>query len=689
MNKILLIVLCLSSLAFATAGQVLDDDDSPTEIETTYDQSEIWDIQYVQTDDTMYLVDGNNIPQILTRADHNDWTIEDVDFETGPYLPQNTTSTTITPSAYAAGDSCTLTATAASNIFSDTSGATHEGSIWQINQVRENSTVEGSFTANGKSLSSPSFTGDYGFTTTGTWVGTVTLQRSTNNGTTWVNALVPTPDTNYDNAAESEDDTAIYRVVMSSYTSGTCNYTFTITDELNYGVVRITSVTDTNTVVGTIVSALVDTSATTTWREGYWSDYRGWPKTVAFYQQRLVFGGSVSYPQTIWFGKQDPDDYDNFTEGTLDTSAFTVALEGQNPIRWLLSQDYLLIGTSGSCGKWGKQGDTAAPTSPSYQEQTPYGSAAIMAVRSNAGVLYIERGSRKVREFGYKLQSDKFESSDLNILSYEITDSGIKDVAFQLRPEPILWCVLNNGDIATLLYQRDQNVVAWTKQITDGDFESVAVISGTDEDQVWVSVKRTISSTDVRYVEQFQPRDWGSDVNDAWFVDSGLSYDGSEVNDFNGLTHLIGEDLSVYADTMIDSNEVVDADGAIQIDNDASRVLVGLPYTSKLETLPLAIDPQDKIANKKIRSVWFDLYETGYMQYGNGAYSTLTNMNFENSLAADVNATAQDLYTSVTSPKKGAWRYGSMRKQTIYVESAEPMPLTLRAITPEYDMYGN
>ncbi|KKK93938.1 hypothetical protein LCGC14_2687880, partial [marine sediment metagenome] len=439
--------------------------------------------------------------------------------------------------------------------------------------------------------------------------------------------------------------------------SGTCTYTITITDNVNRGIVKITGVDSATSATATVLNDLVTADVNvTTWCEGYWSDYRGWPKTVVFHQQRLVYGGSASYPQTIWFGKQDPDDYANFTEGTLDTSAFTIALPGQNPVRWLFSQDYLLIGTSGSCGKYGSQGESATPTSPDYQQQTPLGGAAFSAIQANTGVLYVERGGRRIREFGYKLASDKYESDNVTILSPEITESGVKDVAFQLRPDPILWCVLNNGEIATLTYQKSQSVVAWTKQITDGDFESVTVISsGNQEDEVWVSVERTIDSNTVRYIEQFQPRDWGSDINDCWFVDSGLSYDGIATASFTGLDHLIGEDLSVYADTLIDSNEVVDANGAITIDNAASRVLVGLPFTSKLETLPLVIDPQDRVANKKIRRVYFDLYRTGYLQYGNGASSDLTNMNFKNSLAADPNATAQGLYTSITSPKNGAW----------------------------------
>ncbi len=660
----------------------------PYLIATDFNTTEIWTIQYTQTDNSMYLVDGTDPPQVLTRADHDDWTIADVNFEDGPFLPENEdTDISITPSAITG--SITLESNG-SDTFSATSGASHVGSLWQINQRRANSVLQGELHGNGSSdENSTWFKGDYSFRTQGTWDAVITLERSTDDGDNWTSALVPLTNTNFDNPEETEEDGAIYRVTMSGISSGHAHYTFTITDEYNHGIVRITAVTDANTATGTVLTRLVDTNSTNKWAEGYWSDFRGWPLTVVFHQQRLIYAGSKSYPQTIWFGTADPDSYTDFTEGADDTDAFTIALQGQNPIRWLLSDEYLLIGTSGSCGRYGDEGQAITPTSPNYREQTRHGSAIIGAVLAGDAVLYVERGERKVREFSYNLQYDKFLSPDLNILSSEIISDDIKDIAFQLRPDPTLWCILDDGNIATLTYQRDQSVVAWTKQITDGDFESVAVISGrsgTNEDQVWVLVKRTIDDTDYRYIEQFQPRNWGSDINDCWFVDSGITYTGTATTAFSGADHLEGETVSVYADTLIESTEVV-ASGNVTIDNAASRVLMGMPFTSKLETLPLAIDPQDKTYNKTISRLSFDLYNTGYLQFGNGANATLTNINFENSLIADANATAQGLYTSIVSFKDCTWQYGSMKKQTIYLESAQPMPLTVRSITPVFMMY--
>ena len=665
---------------------------APLEIATPYLTADLTDLNFTKNDDLVFIAHPNYKPRQLTRLGPAVWTLTELDFQTGPFLPENDTATTIASDALTGS----VTLTASTNIFKSSPGASHIGSIWQFNQVGGSPSITGTFSANGISIATAEFSGGYSFTTTGTWTGNIVLQRSTNDGISWRNALVPlAADTNYDNPGETEEDGATYRAVMSNYGSGTATYNITVHDETNRGVVRITGVTSGTSATAMVLNNLVSTTATLQWREGYWSDFRGWPKTGVVHQQRLVFGGSTSFPQTIWFGKQDPDEFENFLEGTLDTSAFTVALEGQNQVRWLLSQDYMLIGTSGTVGKWGEQGKAVTPTSPNYQEQTRHGSAEIQAGLGGDAVLYVERGSRKVRQFSFDLQVDKYLSPDLTILSPEITEGGITEVAFQLRPDPILWCVLGDGNIATLTYQRDQSIAAWAKQLTDGDFKSVAVIpgqTGTSEDEVWVIVERTINSSQVFYVEQFQPQEWGSDDNDAWFVDAGISYNGVATDTFTGAGHLEAETVSIYADKLIESPEVV-VSGGFTIDNAAARVLVGMVYTSKLETLPLVIDPQDRAANKKVKKVSFDVYRTGAFEYGNGASSVLTTVRFQNDLDFDNTATAQDLdvgpATSIVKPLSVSWVYGSMKKQTIYMESAQPMPWTLRSITTDYKFYGN
>ena len=78
------------------------------------------------------------------------------------------------------------------------------------------------------------------------------------------------------------------------------------------------------------------------------------------------------------------------------------------------------------------------------------------------------------------------------------------------------------------------------------------------------------------------------------------------------------------------------------------------------------------------------------MEYGNGADSELTTvLFFDNSLIIDPNETATDLHTSRIRPLDFRWLYGSTRKQSVYVESDQPMPLTIRSLTLAFDLFGN
>jgi hypothetical protein len=654
----------------------------PYEIETDFSQSELGDIQYAQVDNMMYIVDGNDPPQKLTREGHTTWTIADADIDDGPFLQENKADINITPSGDDYNDvGGSITLTSSEGIFKPN----HVGSIWQLAQTRATSVFTGTLDGNESGTVTAYFRGGYGFTTTGTWPdSTVTLERSTDGGETWEAALSPLHGTNYDNPAETEVDGAIYRATMSDYVAGaSCVYTFIITDSLNYGIVKITGYTSPTVVSAKVIRELASTDATKRWREGYWSDYRGWPNTVNIYQERLIFGGSKTFNQTLWFGRPNASDYEDFTEGADDSMAFTIALPGHNPIRWLTSKDYLIIGTSGSVGKYGKQGEALSPSSPSYQEQTKSGSAPFMVAEASDALLYIERGSTKVREFIYSLQSDKFVSPDLTVLASDILEGGVADVFFQQRPEQILWCVLEDGNMATMTYQREQEIYGWAKQSTDGYFESGCRIPGSgSEDEIWVAVKRTIDNNDVRYIEQFQPRSWGNDINACWFVDCAIGYDGEDASSLTGLNHLIGKDVYVLGDGVIEPNEVVDANGEITIDRAAGKITAGLPFTSKLETMPIYLDPMDKPYSKNILSLWFDFYKTGFCKYAASRNaSKLININFENDMRTDPNATVQELYTSDNMLKEVTDQYGSSQKLSIYIESDAPLPLTLRSIS--------
>lgn len=755
--------------AYRNGGLVLDGND-PFELVTTYTTDELGDLQFVQSADIMWLVHPDHEIAELTRTGHTSWTLTDEDLVTGPFLPRNTTDTTITPSATTGA--ITLTASAA--IFE----ADHVGSIWQLNHIVDNNSVSGTHSSVANSDTIPILkTQEYIFTTHGTWTGTVILQRSYDDGTTWQDVMTRhyEDDGNLDFSRSEQVADALYRVRMDSRQSGNLDYNFeALTVELD-GVVEITDFNTTTDVNATVRSTLGNTTTTTEWSEGYFSDKNGWPETVVFHGERLVYGGNVNYPQTLWLSQAG--DYNNFTIGTFAADALIYLLPGQNPIQWMASQDFLFVGTLGGAGRLGGNSPhdaLSAEELPTYRQQTYTGSANIQAVIANDQILFVERGGRKVREFAFSIERDKYVSPDLTLLAEHITESGIEEVAYQERPESILWCVLDDGVLLSLTYKREQEVIAWARHVTDGEFESVAVVPGSEEDEVWVVVNRTIDSNTVRYVEQFQPFDWGDDQDDMWFVDSGLQFDGgpavvvtnitqatpavvtmssypvdgngdsladgdqvqlravsgmTEVNDriytisepnvtdktfelrdetdavdinstgftaytsggtaqrientFGGLSHLEGETLTILIDGGTVSDETVSS-ASITTERWGNKVLAGLPYTSVLETMPIVFGSQsgDSMARiKSIRNVTFDFYKTLGTEYGIDA-DNLKPINFQTT-----ETPMGDQIPLFTGFAPVPFRHGYKKQSTVYIQQDRPLPVTIRAIQPEIEIF--
>lgn len=107
------------------------------EIATTYTEAELVDIRITQSADTLYITHPNHPPATLVRVSALSWTLADIVFTDGPYDVQNTTATTMTPSA--ATGSVTITASAVTGInngqgFLSTDVGRlirlREGSIW-------------------------------------------------------------------------------------------------------------------------------------------------------------------------------------------------------------------------------------------------------------------------------------------------------------------------------------------------------------------------------------------------------------------------------------------------------------------------------------------------------------------------------------------------------------------------------
>jgi len=265
-----------------------------------------------------------------------------------------------------------------------------------------------------------------------------------------------------------------------------------------------------------------------------------YPGAVAFFEERLYWAGSYGAPQTVYGSKAG--DYENMTTGTGDDDGvvFTLLSDQVNAIKWMVNQNYLLIGTTG--GEWRIGGASSTepltPTSVNAKRQSTYGSADIQGILINDVVLFVQRSGRKVREMAYDLYKDGFVAPDMTMLAQHICKPGLTCIAYQKEPFSILWGVRSDGVLVGMTYERAQeSVIGWHRHTTqNGEYESVAVVQGDPEDEIWVSVKRTVDGSVKRYIEYFMPMDFDSDQVYCFFVHSGLSWDGGDPVAIEGAT---------------------------------------------------------------------------------------------------------------------------------------------------------
>ncbi len=333
--------------------------------------------------------------------------------------------------------------------------------------------------------------------------------------------------------------------------------------------VDITAFNSPTVVTATVIETLPNTNATIDWMEQAFSAVRGYPANVAFHQDRLVLGGSRDLPNRLWFSKSG--DLFNFDTGTgLDDEAieFAILSDQVNAIRGLFSGRHLQVFTSGA--EWMVTGDPLTPTNVQLKRQTRIGSLTnrhVPPVSVDGATLFIARNKKEVREFIYTDIEQAYQATDLALLSRHLINDPI-DQDFDANRR-LLFMVRADGKIATLTVYRAEAVAAWTLLETDGHILSVAVVG----ENVYALVNRG----EAIHIEEF---------DDELFLDAALNGESETPTDtWAGLDHLDGREVSIVADGILHDPRTV-IDGEITLDEPASSVVIGLPYTHIVEPLP-------------------------------------------------------------------------------------------------------
>lgn len=655
------------------------------EIPTDYDADDLFDINYVQSNDVLTLVHPNYPPAELSRLATAKWTIDDIVFETSIAAPGNVTVTatlgeyqtvdslvqpasggcsfnTINPHFFAAGlDTVYLTGL---------SGSPHliPERIYAVWKSATSETFELRHLNGGGEVSSSAGAGSYA-SLSGVYVrGTV---AGSENSQVYVVTSV-------DEDGVESDASAEVTATNNLFANGASNYIDwdAVTGAKRYRVYKKQSglfgyIGESSTAAGFKDDAISpDLGVSPPLRDTALSGTT-YPDAVTYFEGRRVFAKG----QSVWMTRSGTESDLSYSIPTKDDDriSFTIAAREASVIRHAVPlQQLLLLTNSGEYRVTPVNSDAITPSSVAVRPQSFVGCNTVRPIVANSTLVYAANRGGHVREMGYSSQAESFVTGDLSLRAAHLFDDyEILDSAVSKAPHSILWFVSSGGYLLGLTYAPEEQIGGWHWHDTDGTFESCCAIPDGDEDRLYVITNRTINGSTVRHVERMGAMAVGA-IADCFYVDAGATYSGAAATTISGLSHLVGETVAILADGVVLPTQTVTASGTVTLTTAATKVHVGLPYQSDLQTMPLAlqIDGFGQGRNKNLNKVWLRVVESGKFYLG---------PNSDNLVPSDAYSTGALVSTQVEVRITPTWALNG----SLWVQMEDPLPLTVVGLTME------
>lgn len=310
-----------------------------------------------------------------------------------------------------------------------------------------------------------------------------------------------------------------------------------------------------------------------------------YPGAVGLHEQRSVWGNTDNKPLNTFLSQTSQFENMSTSSPSKATDAITLRLvTGKgNEIRHFRSfRELLFVFTSGAVWTLGPGGnaDGITPSSKQLKVQEYLGSTDVPPMTIKTGMLMVSGKANKgfeIHSIGEDINSGvagNYVGSDLTVLSRHLFEGyTIKEWAYIERPYRLVLCVRDDGKIICMTYLNEHQIYAFSLWSTDGEFESVCSVPEGQEDTAYFVIKRTINGQTVRNIEKLHTRQF-TDIEDAFFVDSGLTFDGTDAQVISGATQANPIVITSTAHNLSDGDKIIikDVVGMEEINNNEYTV---------------------------------------------------------------------------------------------------------------------
>ncbi len=444
-----------------------------------FDHDFLHEYTYAQAGDVMFIAHQTFIPQQIVRTGLTTFQVESFQFDQKsdnkevyqPYYPFQSAGVTLDPSA-TSGSGVTLTTSSA--YWNTDSPSKHIGTTVRYNgQEIEITGVTNSTVATGDILDAL----------------TVKLNPDslrTNNGSNIVEVTLLNHGMKVSDSITFSNCDTVGGISISNL-----NGARTVAGVISDDVFTFTAGGSANdSELGGGTPSVTTHAPTTSWDEQSYSSLRGFPAAVTFHENRLVFAGTISQPDSIWFSKIAS--YYNFdvAEAKNNESIHLTAAIGEiQQIRHIVSnRDLQIFAASAEMFVPAFQNQSLTPTNAQIRRQTPFGSGFIRPQSIDGATLFVQKGGQIVREYLFSDSEAAYVANPISTISSHLIKTPIEMNTLYgalSRSESYVFVINNDGTMAVFNSNRAEQRAGWVEFTTNGKFHSSVTI----DDRVFVNVE--------------------------------------------------------------------------------------------------------------------------------------------------------------------------------------------------------
>lgn len=416
------------------------------------------------------------------------------------------------------------------------------------------------------------------------------------------------------------------------------------------------------------------------------------PSAVTYFAQRRCFAGSRAKPQHFWATVSGTENNFNVSSPTRDDDAITIRIvSGKvSRIKHLVSlTDLLVLTEDGEAIIYTQNSDVFSPLTVAAKTISYHGATNVQPVLTGDSALYVRAQSGRVAEILYDGLSTTYKSNDVCLTAPHLFDGHkIIELTVTRTPFVIVWALRDDGVLLGMTYNPTQKVWAWHKHSFTGQVKAICGIPNGDNDVLYLCVVRDVNVSQVpgvfeklATVEYLEFTDTTT-FDDAFCVDSGVTYQGTATAQVTGLDHLEGLEVAILADGNPHPRRVV-TDGTIDLDFEATKVVIGLPAEAEITTLPPTVEVEafGQGTVKNVNQVKIRVQNTGSIEAGpKGGDMTA----YQSSLQGDYGVSDTPLSGFLDITITPTWNSDGQ----VTIRSVDPLPMTILSVTTEIAVGG-